>query len=83
MAEVFTDMWFEALREAIPQNSSPGLANWICICWAMRKEHDFKTLTRIAQYRKAPRFEDGDILFPTSTAGKSTVYNMSTRNIAK
>jgi hypothetical protein len=77
VAEVFTDMSFEFLWKAIPRNSSPDLAHWIYICWVLRKEPEFKTLTRIAQYEKRSRFEDGDILFPDSIAGKST-YNMVT-----
>jgi len=67
------DMWFKALRGVIPKKSSSDLAHWIYICWVLRKEQEFEALTRIAQYEKSSRFEDGDTLFPALIAGKSVL----------
>lgn len=82
VAEVFMDMWFGALGVPSPDVSSPDLASWIYICWVLGKRDTCQDLTKIAQYERTCRFEDGDVLFPTSIAGKSVSQCTSSPKIS-
>jgi len=73
--EICTDIWFDVLWKSVPQNLYQDLANWIYSCWVLRKEEEFKNLTRLAQFERGSRFEDGDTLFPGSITGMSQKWS--------
>ncbi|EMC97236.1 hypothetical protein BAUCODRAFT_51931, partial [Baudoinia panamericana UAMH 10762] len=46
--EIFTDMWFEAVRPALLQDHHQNLASRVFICWILQKPSEFNILTRKA-----------------------------------
>lgn len=57
VAEVFTDMWFDKLREDIPQSFTEELMPWLCISWVLRKPKFFKDTTKIAMQESEGHLE--------------------------
>ncbi|RHZ59252.1 uncharacterized protein CDV56_104924 [Aspergillus thermomutatus] len=48
IAEVFTDMWVDHLKEEIPFSSPGDTMRWIRISWVFRKPAEFRAATRLA-----------------------------------
>lgn len=45
----YTDLWMEALNEAIPKTFTPELMLWLCVSWVFRRPVEFVHATKIAE----------------------------------
>ena len=69
-ALVYMNMWFDALRHAIPQVLDHHLASWVYICWQLEKSEEFNTLTKIAIWETSCDLEDPNGVVPFWVIGK-------------
>ena len=79
-AEVFTDMWFDAIRPTIPQNLQQDLASWVCICWHLKKPEELNALAKIAIWETSCGLDNPDGSVPDWIIGKISPiqYNVNT-----
>jgi BTB/POZ domain len=63
VAEVFTDMWFDELKQHIPGSFSEELMPWVCVSWILHKPLYFKKTTEIAM-RESEGHLEGAMTIP-------------------
>ncbi|KAG5294284.1 BTB domain-containing protein [Histoplasma ohiense] len=66
--EIFTNSWFEKLKDAIPKTYTEDIPGWICICWIFNRPQEFKHVTRLALRQGKQNLPLGDLPIPAFVA---------------
>jgi hypothetical protein len=70
-AEMFTDSWFQSLKESIYQSPSDDLVAEICIYWVFGKSSEFQEVTRVAVRESTGKIDEKRLPIPSSIVGKN------------
>ncbi|OAX79630.1 hypothetical protein ACJ72_06047 [Emergomyces africanus] len=64
--DIFSNFWFEKLKDTIPQTYTEDIPGWICICWVFNRPEEFKHVTRLALRQGRQNIAIGDLPIPAS-----------------
>ncbi|OAG44697.1 hypothetical protein AYO21_01187 [Fonsecaea monophora] len=70
---VYTDLWFPSLWPH-RDTSTPHIADWIYICWVLKRPPEYNELTRKAIFACHSRFDDNGLPLPPAISKDLLTY---------